>query len=140
MQFLNSPFWRDAHCADKKGRFRFNDDVNELRECPTSVVLVSLPRVTTNLRQKQVNAKGGTLVNKVVFQDLDGVSQCLWCETHAPDTAKTTSIRHSGSQLWPSSSSHACEHHRVLDSKQLCQRCLQSHAYNFWSVRHSGSQ
>lgn len=67
VELVHSPLGRDAHGADKESSLLLNDDVNELIQSATSVILVGLSGITTDLWKQEIDTEWRILVYQVVL-------------------------------------------------------------------------
>lgn len=129
MKLFNRPLGRHTDRANEERRFLLDDDVNELGQRSTCVVLVGLSRPCAHLGQKQIDAEGSVLIHKIVLKNLDRFSQRFGSEADASNASKPSSVGDGCSQLWPRRPSHTSKKHRVLDAEELCDRSGQRHGF-----------
>mmetsp|Transcript_36342 Transcript_36342/g.78658 ORF Transcript_36342/g.78658 Transcript_36342/m.78658 type:complete len:235 (+) Transcript_36342:608-1312(+) len=67
VKLLHCPRWRDAHSTDEQPRLLCDDDVDEFRKVPMSVIVIGLPGIATNLRDRKVHPEREGFVLQAIF-------------------------------------------------------------------------
>lgn len=60
-----------ANSADEERSFLLDDDIDELGKLALCIVIICLPSIASNLRDKEVNTEGGVLIIEMALELLD---------------------------------------------------------------------
>mmetsp|Transcript_2369 Transcript_2369/g.5351 ORF Transcript_2369/g.5351 Transcript_2369/m.5351 type:complete len:245 (+) Transcript_2369:486-1220(+) len=131
VELVDGPLRGHAHCTHKESCLLCNDDIDELRQVATCVVLVGLASTVAHLREEQVNAKGHPRL-QLLLAEVDLLLHGGGRQVDAAEGANAAGVGHSRHELVRGHGAHTCEHDRVLDLQELRERRLDPH------VRHGG--
>ncbi|CAG9975455.1 unnamed protein product [Clonostachys byssicola] len=96
MQLLNHPRRWHTHCANKQFCAAVHHNVDQLLQLAPSVIMIGLPRVAPNLRQRQVHAKREIGTNEVRLHFGNDGAQLVGRVHDATDDAEAASVGDSG--------------------------------------------
>src|SRR5699024_3243439 len=109
MELVDDTLRREPNCTDEQLCAALNGNVDKLIELAVGIVMIRLPRVSTDLWDREINAEWQVRPSKVGLHFSNDFAQLVRGVLETADDAEAARVRHGGRELSARYTRHACQ-------------------------------